>query len=373
MNKKYIIAIIVTFLLIGNTFMFIRRRKLNRTRKSPVKSITTIKEYGKSVDWHAGKNLIAFGVLGKDNYYDVHTMNPDGSSEICITCEKENVPQRNNGNPAWHPSGNYIIYTAENEISRDDIRKYTIPGSGLNNNLWLATNDGSRFFQLTNYPFEQPLKAVIHPQFSHDGKKIFWAERVDKGDSFGGIWVLKIADFVEMDTPHLENIEIIKPREQEGFYESHAFSNDDKNLLFSGDLEKDQSPVGLDIYMYNLKTKKLSNLTNTFTDWDEHAHYSLDGTKIAWMSSTGLDIKYEDPPDKNWKKHLATELWIMDADGSNKKQLTHFNNPEFTDYLSRRVIVSDSTWAPDGKSLAVLVAYIKGFKMKSRIVMVELE
>ena len=130
---------------------------------------------------------------------------------------------------------------------------------------------------------------------------------------------------------------------------------------------------GLDIWEYNLETKKLKNLTNPFDDWDEHAHWSPDGTKIAWMSSTGFKINYENPPDKNWKKHLQTELWLMNADGINPQRLTFFNDPGSEEYLGR-AIVSDSSWGPEGKKLAVLVAYqAPGRKMKSKIVIIELE
>ncbi len=64
-----------------------------------------------------------------------------------------------------------------------------------------------------------------------------------------------------------------------------------------------------------LWTNRLKRLTETPNEWDEHAHYSPDGKKIVWMSSTGFDRDWGDISGHNWQKYLVTELWIMDADG----------------------------------------------------------
>ncbi|MBU7014691.1 MAG: hypothetical protein HXS43_07670, partial [Theionarchaea archaeon] len=67
---------------------------------STVAAISVIVEYGKSLDWCPANDLIAFGKMREDSYYDVCIMKPDGSQEICLT-DKE-CPQKHNGNPVWH-------------------------------------------------------------------------------------------------------------------------------------------------------------------------------------------------------------------------------------------------------------------------------
>jgi Tol biopolymer transport system component len=337
--------------------------------------ITTIKERTKSLDWSHTKNLITFGKWGLDGYVDVYVMQPDGSEEHCLTCDQPEVPQKHNGNPAWHPSGKYIVFTAENKNNPEELKQEAQPGRGTNCNLWVMTSDGERFYQLTDYQLRRPFKAVIHPQFSHNGKQLLWAERIERGSSFSGGWSLKIADFmVDTEGVHLENIRTLKPGEWSCFYESHAFSNDDTKILFSGNLQSGQIPVGLDIYEFDLERDHLRRVTGSDSDWDEHAHYSPDGNKIAWMSSMGFDIRWETPSDKNWQKHIVTELWLMNADGSNQQRLTYFNEPGYPEYLDgKRTIVSDSSWSPDGTSIAVLVAYEESSRLKSKIVMIEFE
>jgi Tol biopolymer transport system component len=378
-----------------------------------VKNITTIKEYGKDLDWSTSRNLIASCRIGLDGYYDVFVMRPDGSEEKNLTHNKPGCPQKHNGNVMWHPSGDFIVFTAQNEDTPNSkiVDSMAIPGSGTNCNLWVMKSDGSRFWQLTNYSTnERPIKAkgVIHPQFSHDGKKLFWAEKIgsekssfdnskegkaaflkrrlaerNKERSSGdakiypwGEWELKVADFIYApDNPRIRNIRTYRLGEQHAFYESHCFSADGKKVLFSGNLIEGQPGTGLDIYEMDLETEELRRLTSSFEDWDEHAHFSPDGKKIAWMSSTGFDIEFESSAGHGWAKDLKTELWIMDRDGQNKQRLTHFNDPGYPEYMGgRQCIVSDSTFSPDGSKIAVLVGYKKeNGKLGAKIILVEFE
>ena len=89
--------------------------------------------------------------------------------------------------------------------------------------------------------------------------------------------------------------------------------------------------------------------------------WSLDGKMIVWMSSTLLDVSYpEDMGPHDWRYYLASELWLMDADGSGKQRLTFFNQPGHSHQRAERTVVSDSAWGPDGKSLLVLLANSDG-------------
>jgi len=186
---------------------------------------------------------------------------------------------------------------------------------------------------------------------------------------------MKLADFsIEGGEPKLENIRTLRPGVRKSFYESHSFSPDDKKILFCGNLARGQKESGMDIYEMELSSGRLNRLTKTFDDWDEHAHYSPDGAKIAWMSSRGLNVKFPGIKMHEWKKYLKTELWIMDSDGSNQQRLTYFNEPGHPEYMNgARVIVSDSAWSPDGKKIVALLGYkTQNSRMKSKIVMIEL-
>ncbi|MDD5038951.1 MAG: hypothetical protein PHN78_06510, partial [Dehalococcoidales bacterium] len=268
------------------------------------------------------------------------------------------------------PSGEYIVFTAEKESNPTSLRREAIPGSGYNCDLWLAKVDGSVFWPLTDYPIYT--RAVIHPHFSHDGSKLFWAERLGKSQgSTWGEWTLKIADFaIDDNSPRLSNVQSYQPGQHQYFYESHAFSADDSRVLFTANSEG-QSDSGFDIYEMELKTGKTKRLTDTSNDWDEHAHYSPDNKYIAWMSATDLGIDITSTADYAWEKQLITELWLMNSNGTDKQRLTYFNDYGYAESLNgEKAIVSDLTWSPDGNEIGILVAFPDS--NESRIFLVEL-
>ncbi len=307
---------------------------------------------GGRVDWSHKNNMIALCKLGPDNFYDVYTMNPDGSGQVSLTHGKAQIPDRNNGIPEWHPSGDFIVFQSQDPklnipfFAKSRESYLTQGGSGLHNNLWIVTKDGKRFFQLTHL---KEREFTLHPHFSHDGTKLLWTERTLGGKRFGGKWVLKLADFAFDNNhgPTLQNITILEPCSQKGiFYESHGFSPDDSKIIFSANIGR-KSRVDLDIWTMDLNTGRLTQLTDTAGVWDEHAQYSPDGKKIVWISSQGFDFR----PTKNWGETLLTEFWIMDATGANKHRLTYFNEPGFPEYTGERTICADSAWNNDGTKL----------------------
>jgi Tol biopolymer transport system component len=83
--------------------------------------------------------------------------------------------------------------------------------------------------------------------------------------------------------------------------------------------------------------------------WDEHAHYSPDGRKIAWMSSK--DLRFEIKPFD-----LQTDFWIMNRNGTDKKRLTWFHTPQSPHYLARSfAVAADFDWSPSGNQIIALV------------------
>jgi Tol biopolymer transport system component len=145
----------------------------------PIKSISTlVNSLAKTLDWCPANNLIAFERFGVDGYVDIHVLDPENGQIRALTDGNPLCPQKSNGNSAWHPSGQYIVFTAEKPSNPVALRREAIPGSGYNCDLWLASADASAFYPLTDYPLYS--RAVIHPHFSHDGNKLFWAERLGK-------------------------------------------------------------------------------------------------------------------------------------------------------------------------------------------------
>jgi Tol biopolymer transport system component len=323
-----------------------------------------ITENGGRLDWSARHNLIAFDRLGEDRYFDVFTMQVDGSDVRCLTCDKPGLPNKSMGNPSWHPSGDYIVFQAQNTYKGlGRLTDYFAnPGAGVNNDVWVMDRTGRRFWQLTKV--EPRRGGVLHPQFSSRGDKLLWSERLDNRAKWG-TWSLKVADFVvEEGVPRIRDVRTLQPGTQHRMYESHGFSPDGRKVLFSGNLERGQEETSGDIYLYDLSTGDLQNLTQTTDEWDEHAHFSPDGQTIVWMTNKGQPryIRTGQP---------RTDYWVMNADGSNKQRLTYFNEEGHPEFMKGAVTAADFAWSPDGRRIAAYL--ITDVRKGGRIVMLDLD
>jgi Tol biopolymer transport system component len=329
---------------------------------SRVRRVTRVRDHDGRVDWSHRHNRVAFDMRGQKGVYDVYTMNPDGSDVVCLTCDtSKGAPSGHNGNPAWHPSGDYVVFQAERTgVGSRRSGLAETPGNGKNNELRLATRDGQRFYRLT-WPGSEKSEGVLHPHFSADGSRLSWSEMVGKvkllrrGGMFG-YWKLRVADFeMEAAGPRLSNVREYEPGGA-AFYENHGFSPDGERLIFTSNMDHLRSrALRADIYSLDLRSGRTTRLTKE--GYNEHAGYTAKG-KIVWMSTA----------DRSGR---GTDYWTMDADGSNKTRLTHFDDPSYPEYAGEKVTAADWTESPDGRRiLALLLTAL--VKHQGRIVMIEL-
>jgi len=99
-------------------------------------------------------------------------------------------------------------------------------------------------------------------------------------------------------------------------------------------------------------------------EWDEHAHFSPDGRTILWMTS-------KSQPYKLRADDLKTDYWLMNADGSNKRRLTYFNQPGHPHFMKEGVAAADGAWSPDGSRFAAYL--IVDVRRGGKIVMIDLD
>jgi len=328
---------------------------------------------GGGLDWSPAGDIIIYTRYDSNKVKQVFTIKPDGSEEKCLTCNQVSggPPVRvHKGVPSWHPSGKYIILQVEME-QHPGPKWLSEPGSGWFNNIWLTTPDGTRWWQLTDYSSNK-VSGVLFPKVSHDGKKLAWAEvykgpdnpiRTLLGSPTGnpwGRWRINIADLViDANGPHLERIQTFTPGNGH-FYELQDWSSDDSKIMFAADIGR-SSPYVMDVWIMDVATGELTPLTDSAADWEEHATFSPSGRRIVLMSSECCRWN-----PKDWKS-LAAELYLMNADGSNKVQLTHFNTPGYPEYSEERSVATKATWSPDGTQLAferILIG--KGYDLSNR-------
>lgn len=347
--KKFIAIFPILILLCSSCLA--QEKKNVETTEDLVKSVEVIEESGGRVSWSKDGEWIAFDQKDKDGYYDVFIMRPDKTDKKCLTCNKKGiVPQKHNGLPEFHPSGKYIVFTAEKQ-NHKGTSHFARPGQGPFSDIWLMTVDGKKFWKIIDVPSDSNY-GTVHPHFSRDGKKISWSMMYEKIINIFkwkkalGSWRLKSADF-SMDSkgPKLTNIREHQPNVQ-AFYENHGFSPDGSKILFSSSFEA-KGLLDHNLYTLELSSGKITNLSakdGKESSYDEHAQYTPDGKQIVW--GTNRD-----------NKNKGMDYWIMDADGTNQRRLTYFNHPTKTDFLpkGKTYTAVDLSFDPTGKKILVWV------------------
>lgn len=302
---------------------------------------TVLTEDGGRVDWSHALDLIAFDRIGDDGYADVWVMAPDGSGQDCLTCGLAGLPQKHNGQPAWHPSGEYLVFQSQRGDSGDgDGAKYAgHPGRGVKNDLWALHLDTGELAKLTDIP-NVAGRGVLHPHFARDGALLLWSEMVgesvpvDKRLLFGDWQLNKARWSAEVASPSLEDVQVVTPGTAPAFYESHGASPDDTRWIFSANLDPDSRWGELnDIYTVRLDDGgDLRRLTTH--GYNEHAAFSPDGARILWMSNAGNEDR-------------GTDYWSMSPEGGDLVRLTRLRDafPGVTE----RIVAADVSFSPDGE------------------------
>jgi len=313
-----------------------------------------LRDHGGRVDWSDKNNLLVADKPDSDGYCKLISMDRDGANQKPLTEGSALLPNKHHGNPAWHPSGKFIVFQVQDPDLAGPLsgtgfhRLITSPGAGVQNNIWIISHDARQAWQVTKLGKDG---GVLHPHFSPDGSKLIWAERLNNKPNLMGTWVIKLADvLIEKETPKISNVQALAPGDFQ-WYETHGFSPDGQTIIFTG-MKPGGAEKDFEIHTYHLQKKTLTTLTDpNLQQWDEHAHFLPDGKHIIWMSSMGLDLAAHQVT----QFFVKTDYWIMDADGGNKRRLTFFNDPNSSYHIKGRAIASDVALSGDGKQLFAYV------------------
>jgi TolB protein len=117
-----------------------------------------------------------------------------------------------------------------------------------------------------------------------------------------------------------------------------VLSPDGRRIVFTSLKDGD-----LDIYVMNVDGTHVRRLTNQI-GYDGGAWWSPDGKRIVYRAYHPTDEKdlasYKDLLAQRLVRPNKMDLWIMDADGGNQRQLTHLGAASF-----------GPSWTPDGTKI----------------------
>ncbi|MCX7800909.1 MAG: hypothetical protein N2109_11275 [Fimbriimonadales bacterium] len=155
---------------------------------------------------------------------------------------------------------------------------------------------------------------------------------------------------------------LIKKR---GYVAEATISPNGDFITFTGGFDGD-----LEIYRCNLDGSNIQRLTHEY-GYDGGPFVSWDGRKIVYRRDS-IDSEQERQDYKRlFKKNLVRpgrlEIWIMDADGRNKRQVTRLGAASFAPFLhpdGRRIIFSSNYGDPKGREFDLFVIGVDGKGLK---------
>jgi len=265
-------------------------------------------------------------------------------SLVCLSCAAgANIPavSLNKLMQSWHPSGKWLTVGVEFSSYILDwlpqAWKRGLLSSGVWLSPWAVEPAGNRWHQIFD------LSAAGNPSFGYtgvlfspDGGTGIWAEIVGPAGSTNALGVWRLYRGTVSTTPDgfptLINKQDITPAGAR-WVETGNFAPDGRHILLSTDIGLSDAQ-GQDQWSLDISSGALKQLTKSPTVWDEHGLYSPDGKQIVWMSS----LPYASDPTSNQTFTLKTEFMLMNSDGTNVQQLTHFNVPGYPESQPGRTV-----------------------------------
>jgi hypothetical protein len=290
---------------------------------------------------HAADGIVGWSPNGKQylsnkqdaaGIYQIY-VGAAGGAAVCISCAQVPngpAPSLHKLQPRWHPSGQWIVLAvALSEIPPSALSSEILGllQSGIGVNIFAVRPDGSAWYQLSDFGPNLPADGFTGVAFTPDGTQGVWAQILNgnyPGYLFGK-WQLILGDFQvsPQGVPAFTNLRDITPATA-NWIEPGNFAPDGKSLLLTADIGM-SNPQGMDQFILDITTGEVRNLTNSPTVWDEHGLFSPDGTKIVFMSA----YPFRNNPYASSVLFLETEFMLMNSDGSNLQQLTHYNTPGY--------------------------------------------
>jgi len=186
--------------------------------------------------------------------------------------------------------------------------------------------------------------------FFKGGKKVLYGSTHGGGKdcppnadmSKGYVWAIYPEYDIYTATPDGKDIKPLAPAP--GYDAEATISPDGKKIIFTSMRDGD-----LDLYVMDKDGKNVKRLT-TELGYDGGAFFSPDGKQIVYRSfhpKTDAQIaRYKDRLANNLIEPTVFEVWVMNVDGSNKRQVTKLGAASFAPFFT-----------PDGKKIIFCTNY----------------
>jgi Tol biopolymer transport system component len=148
-------------------------------------------------------------------------------------------------------------------------------------------------------------------------------------------------------------------------YDAETTINRQGKLVFTSKRDGD-----LDIYTMDGDGKNVKRLTNEL-GYDGGPFWSYDGKQIVYRAyhpeSDKEKADYTSLLKQNLIRPTVLDIWVMNADGSNKRQVTKLNKASFAPYFfpdGKRIIFSSNVADPKGRDFDLYMINVDGSGME---------
>ena len=233
----------------------------------------------------------------------------------------------------------------------DQIYEMNIDGSGVKR---VSTGDG----RTTCSYFFPNGKRILYSSTHLGGKQC--PPRPD----FSGGYVWAVYDTFDIFTANPDGSAVKQLTNAPGYDAETTISRSGK-LVFTSKRDGD-----LDIYTMDADGKNVKRLTNEL-GYDGGPFWSYDGKQIVFRAYHPQTEKekadYAALLKQNLIRPTVLHVWVMNADGSNKRQVTHLNKASFAPYFfpdGKRIIFASNVADPKGRDFDLYMIKVDGTGME---------
>ncbi|MBS1704271.1 MAG: PD40 domain-containing protein [Armatimonadetes bacterium] len=258
-----------------------------------------------------------------------------------------------NAEAYWNVAGDSITFQAHYPGYPDE-QIFTMKADGSNKRL-ISTGEGR----------------CTCSYFTPDGKAIYFSSTFEKNKgpqtpvdmSKGYVW--KVNPQFALYKRTLATGKITKILDNDHYVAETTISPNGKYMTFTSTVDGD-----LEIYRSDLNGKNIIRLTNN-PGYDGGPFVSWDGSKIAFRrdlieSDTELS-DYQSLLKSDMVRPSKLEIWIMDADGSNMKQVTKLGAASFAPFITpdgKSIIFTSNYGDPKGREFDLFMVNIDGTNVR---------
>jgi TolB protein len=241
----------------------------------------------------------------------------------------------------WGPGGKQIVYQRVNEAEGVMCdQEYVVD---------LATSESRR---VSNG------KGRVTCGYLYDrGKRVLYATTALAGPgcppppdySKGYVWPMY--EGYDIVTHALDGSDFRRLTDTPGYDAEGTLSPDEKTVVFTSVRDGD-----LEIYTMSVDGSNVKRLTHE-PGYDGGAFFSHDGQRIVYRRDSYADesglARYKGLLAQHLYRPGTLEIWVMDADGGSKRQVTHLGAASFAPYFhpdDRRILFASNYPDPRGRN-----------------------